>query len=171
MRYLGEPKRCFLYIRIEGAWNVTAESLFDSERSVIERRVEISDENILAPGDDDRPPGDDGMTLRELKGGLRAGFQKWSIARYIAVFGAIPDKPPYRQWLSVRRDHFIHIADLWKDPQLRADMLARLQQNRRAYKLRYYLERDLKYLDEFAAQLSAKKMARLPPPYAAASQP
>jgi hypothetical protein len=101
-----------------------------------------------------------------LRGAMRAAFDQMSINRYLAVFGAVPDRPPYRQWLYEGRksDAYVHIADVWADAALRARVLARLQRLRPPLlcaRVRY----DLAYLDKFAAGLTAPRVtARLTAP-------
>src|SRR5690348_10586460 len=107
-----------------------------------------SDVEIVGP----QPIEDDArLDALDYRKPMGSAFDAMSIARYMAVFGVVPDVAPYRQWLNLRRDRYIHIADLWNDPELRARTLARLQRDRRSYKLCRYLSRDLEYLDEFAA--------------------
>jgi hypothetical protein len=77
----------------------------------------MADCEILLPHEADRAAGDRGMNI--LRGAMRATFDQMSINRYLAVFGAVPEMPPYRQWLCVRRDSYAHIADIWADPALR----------------------------------------------------
>jgi hypothetical protein len=110
------------------------------------------DGEVLEPHEHDRI---EGNTAKErLKDALRASFDRVSINYYLRVFGAVPDRRPARQWLCEGRDTYIHIADVWKDPELRERILERLWR-RRAYRLHRYVSRDLEYLDRFAG---------LPPP-------
>jgi hypothetical protein len=92
--------------------------------------------------------------LREV---MKATFDQMSINHYLAVFGAVPETRPYRQWLCDGRDSYIHIARVWADPALRERMLARLRRDRRCWKLCGYVERDLERLDAFAARFEAGK--------------
>jgi hypothetical protein len=91
---------------------------------------------------------------RGLKRAIGEVFTKASIDNYLRVFGAVPDRQPYRQWLCAGRDKYVHIADVWHDPSYRKRVLTRIERNRRAWRLRGYLLRDLEYLDEFARQQS-----------------
>jgi hypothetical protein len=92
---------------------------------------------------------------KRLRGVVRATFQQISINRYVAVFGAVPNHAPRRQWLSDGSDTY-HIADIWKDPDVRERVLARLRSGPMSWKkLALYLELDLVYLDEFARRGSA----------------
>jgi hypothetical protein len=89
---------------------------------------------------------------RAFRGAMHAVFERASMERYLAVFGAVPDTRPYRQWLYVGRN-YTHIADVWQNRDIRERLLERFRRDRRARKLHHYLERDLAHLDEFAAQL------------------
>jgi hypothetical protein len=92
--------------------------------------------------------------LPALRKELCATFDQMSINSYVRVFGAVPDRAPYRQWLYLGKD-YIHIADVWNDPNQRKRVLGRLRRNPRSWKLQAYLERDLHYLTEFAGQQCA----------------
>jgi len=68
-----------------------------------------------------------------------------------------------RQWLCIGRDEYMHIADVWKDRDIRERLLERRKRDWRSYKLHRHVLRDLECLDSFAAQqLSAARGARLP---------
>jgi hypothetical protein len=91
---------------------------------------------------------------KRLRKTVRATFDQISIGRYLAVFGAVPRERPYRQWLSTGGfGNYVHIADVWADPESRQQILARLQRGPISWKkLAVYLKLDLEYLDLFAQQ-------------------
>jgi hypothetical protein len=108
---------------------------------------------ILSPAGADEAGGN--AFEHGFRAALRAVLQEQSIRHYLHVFGAVPERPPYRQWLNLDRDNYVHIADVWANPDFRARVLTRLDRRPRASKLRRYLLRDLKYLDEFAGHRRA----------------
>jgi hypothetical protein len=120
------------------------------------------DGEILGPEKDEPVPSlrKERRGLKPLRDAMRATFDEMSIRSYLAVFGAVPDRPPYRQWLYLgrARDAYLHIANVWADAALRERMLARLQRDRRSWVLFDRLQRDLEYLDEFAAAGRAPKL-------------
>jgi hypothetical protein len=84
-------------------------------------------------------------------GAIRGALRESSIGRYLTVFGAVPREQPRRQWLCVGRDNYLHIANVWKDPERRKSVLARLRRGPMSWKrLALHVEDDLEYLDEFA---------------------
>jgi hypothetical protein len=94
----------------------------------------------------------DMKTLRQtLRSAMRCIVRQESIDRYLAAFGAVPREQPYRQWLCVGRDQYVHIADVWKDPELRERVLTRLRRGSMSWKRMFcWVQYDLEYLDEFA---------------------
>jgi hypothetical protein len=100
---------------------------------------------VLAPGEeasDNEHPHDEQWYRRgrrALKNEIRSAFQELSIARYLTVFGAVPDKEPFRQWLYAGKDEYIHIAYVWQNPDYRKRVFARLERNPRALRLYSHL--------------------------------
>jgi hypothetical protein len=72
-------------------------------------------------------------TVFRLRRALRATFDQMSINCYVRVFGAVPDRAPYRQWLYLGKD-YIHIADVWNNPNARKRVLTRLYRNPRSWR-------------------------------------
>lgn len=81
--------------------------------------------------------------------------RKTSIDRYVHVFGAVPERQPYRQWLYAGRGEYIHIADVWNDPGARKHVFTLIRRKPRAWRLHDRLVRDLEYLTEFAGRQCA----------------
>jgi hypothetical protein len=93
--------------------------------------------------------------LRCLRRALRDTFDQMSINHYVRVFGAAPDRAPRRQWLYLGKEGYIHIADVWNNPNDRKRVKTRLCRNPRTWRLYEGLCSDLSYLCEFAGQQCA----------------